>query len=88
MWHVGSGHNVWAGFGVLHGHLLKHLVCILSLAFFCLLVASFGTNASTIQIGALGGVLKESSFLGVKADLSEFGANGSPKVARFARQKV
>ncbi|MFQ6667531.1 hypothetical protein Gotur_033514 [Gossypium turneri] len=62
-------------------------MCILSLAFCCSLVASFGTIASAIQIGALEEFLKESSLLGVKADLGEFGTNGSPKAARIARRK-
>ncbi|MBA0780277.1 hypothetical protein Gotri_004395, partial [Gossypium trilobum] len=31
---------------------------------------------------------KESSILGVKADLGEFGANGSPKAVQIARRKA
>ncbi|MBA0869098.1 hypothetical protein Goshw_023142 [Gossypium schwendimanii] len=50
--------------------------------------ASFSTIASAIQIGALEEFLKESSLLGVKADLGEFGTNESPKAARIARRQV
>ncbi|MBA0869993.1 hypothetical protein Goshw_006262 [Gossypium schwendimanii] len=51
-------------------------------------LASFGTIASAIQIGALEEFLKGPSLLGVKADLGEFGTNESLKAARIARRKV
>ncbi|MFQ6664452.1 hypothetical protein Gotur_031559 [Gossypium turneri] len=50
-------------------------------------LASFGTIASAIQIGTLEEFSKESSLLGVKADLGEFGTNRSPKAARIVRRK-
>ncbi|KAH1065416.1 hypothetical protein J1N35_030403 [Gossypium stocksii] len=47
-----------------------------------------GKEAMQKQLKRVNVPSKESSLLGVKVDLGEFGANGSPKAARIARLKI